>query len=288
MQVNKNMEKKFNLLGKPKSKVSLLWQIVFIIFVITIIYPLLFVIANSFKTDSEAFTSITSLIPQSLNFDNYIAVFEALPLLRIIGNTFLMSTVVTIVRMVLAFLAAYALVYFTFKGKKIYMGLINLTLFLPFTVMMIPNYLTLAEIGLTDNIWGVMLPMFFSATGVFMIVQNMKTIPKSLIEVAKLDRIPDFRIMKEIILPLIRPQLIATGVWFFTGTWNEYIWPRLILKDTDNYTLSIALQMFTSGEGGQGFTSVMAMSVITMIIPLIVYLIFQKYIIDTFTSSGIK
>ena len=271
-----------------KSMTKFFWQICFIIAIIIVIYPILFALGNSFKSDSEAYLTMHNFIPKNFNLFNYNFIFESLPMLKIMMNTFLISSVVTIIRLTLALFAGYAIVYLKFKGKKIYMGLINLTLFLPFTVMMIPNFLTLSSMGLIDSIIGVMLPMFFSATGVFMIVQNMKTIPKSLIEVARLDRISDFKIMKEIILPLIKPQLIASSVWFFTGTWNEYIWPRLILKSTDNYTLSLALRMFMAGEGGQGFTSVMAMSVITMIIPLIVYLIFQKYIIDTFTSSGIK
>ena len=94
--------------------------------------------------------------------------------------------------------------------------------------------------------------------------------------------------MKDIVFPLIRPQFVAAGIWFFAATWNEFIWARLIISSKEYYTLPLALQMFTSGEGGDGFTSAMAMSVVTMIIPLILYLIFQKYIIDTFTSSGIK
>ncbi len=273
---------------QTKSRYEIIWQILFLLFIFCIIYPLVFALSNSLKSDIEAFTTITSLIPEALRFENYTKLFSALPLVRIIGNTFLISAVVTIVRLGLAFLAAYALVYYDFKGKKLYSGLIYLTLFMPFTVMMIPNYLMLAEVGLVDNIWGAMIPQFFSATGIFMLCQNMRTIPKSLIEVAQLDGISDYHIMKDVILPLVKPQMIATGVWFFTGTWNEYIWPRLILKETENYTLSLALQMFTSGEGGQGFTSVMAMSVVTMILPMVLYLIFQKYIIETFTSAGIK
>ncbi len=273
---------------QTKSKYEILWQALFLIFVFIVIYPLIFALSNSLKTDIEAFRTITSLIPDVFRFENYSKLFSALPLFRIISNTFLISAVVTIVRLSLAFLAAYALVYYDFKGKKLYLALVYLTLFMPFTVMMIPNYLTLAKLGLVDNIWGAMIPQFFSATGIFMLCQNMRSIPRSLIEVAQLDRISDYNIMKDIILPLVKPQMIATGVWFFTGTWNEYIWPRLILKETENYTLSLALQMFTSGEGGQGFTSVMAMSVVTMILPMALYLIFQKYIIETFTSAGIK
>lgn len=116
----------------------------------------------------------------------------------------------------------------------------------------------------------------------------MRGINKSLVEVAKLDNIGNFKILKDIVLPLARPAVISTGIIFFINSWNEYVWPVLILKSKENYTLSLALQMFVSAEGGTNFSLAMAVSVMTMIIPLILYLIFQRYIINTFAMSGIK
>lgn len=135
---------------------------------------------------------------------------------------------------------------------------------------------------------GVILPQLADAVGIFLIRQSMKNIPLSLIEVSRLDNMSHGRIMKDIVLPLVRPAVTSVGIWFFISTWNEFVWPVLILKTTENFTLPLALQMFISSEGGTNFTVAMAVSVITMIIPLILYLSFQKYIIGTFTSSGIK
>lgn len=273
---------------QTKLSIRIFWQLVFLLLVFIIIFPIIFALGNSLKTDVEAYQTMTELLPETFHFENYVQLFTKLPLLKIIGNTFFISSVVTIIRMVMSFLAAYALTFYNFKGKHLYHSIVNLTLFIPFTAMMIPNYLTLVKLDLIDSVWGVMLPLFFSATGIFMLYQSMRSIPKSLIEVAKLDHVPDRRIMKEIVLPLVQPQLVATSIWLFADTWKEYAWPKMVLKNQDNYTLSIALQMFAAGEGGKGFTSIMAMSVLTMVIPLILYLIFQKYIIATFTSSGIK
>ena len=116
----------------------------------------------------------------------------------------------------------------------------------------------------------------------------MRGISKSLIEVARLDRIGNVKIMTDIVLPLVRPALISTGIIFFINSWNEYVWPVLILKSKENYTLSLALQMYISAEGGTNFAVAMAVSVMTMLIPLVLYLIFQRYIINTFAMSGIK
>lgn len=94
--------------------------------------------------------------------------------------------------------------------------------------------------------------------------------------------------MSDIVVPLIRPSIMSIGIIFFINSWNEYVWPVLILKTKDNYTLSLALQMYISAEGGTDFTVAMAVSVMTMVVPVILYLIFQKFIINTFAMSGIK
>ena len=103
-----------------------------------------------------------------------------------------------------------------------------------------------------------------------------------------MDNIGNLKIMRDIVLPLLRPSLISTGIIFFINSWNEYVWPVLILKSKENYTLSLAMQMYISSEGGTNFSVAMAVSVMTMLIPLTLYLIFQRYIINTFAMSGIK
>lgn len=161
-------------------------------------------------------------------------------------------------------------------------------MFIPFTVTMIPNYLLISKLGLSDSIWGVMLPQFADVLGIFMLRQAMRGINKSLVEVAKLDNIGNFKILKDIVLPLARPAVISTGIIFFINSWNEYVWPVLILKSKENYTLSLALQMFVSAEGGTNFSLAMAVSVMTMIIPLILYLIFKDTLLIRLQCLALK
>ena len=220
--------------------------------------------------------------------ENYKYVFSALPFVKITCNTFIIAAIVTIFKSITSILAAYAFVFFDFKGKRgVYFLLIS-TMFIPFTVTMIPNYITISQIGLNDNIMGVALPQFADALGIFLLRQSMRTIPRSLVEVAKIEKIGHARVMKDIIVPIIKPSVVSTGIIFFINSWNEYVWPVLILKSKDNYTLSLALQMFISAEGGTDFTVAMAVSVITMMVPLLMYIIFQRYIINTFALSGVK
>lgn len=250
--------------------------------------PIVFAISSSFKELSEAYGNVFALIPAQPTLNNYIQVFSRLPLAQITANTFLIAAAVTIFKTATGILAAYAFVYFDFKGKNILYFILISTIFVPFTVTMIPNYLTLSQLGIRNSLAGVILPQLSDATGIFLIRQAMRGIPRSLIEAARLDKAGHMRILRDIVLPLVKPAVVSTGIMFFINSWNEYVWPVLILKDKDHYTLPLALQLFISSEGGTDFTVAMAVSVITMIIPLVLYLIFQRYIISTFTSSGIK
>ncbi|MEG9283931.1 carbohydrate ABC transporter permease [Aerococcus urinae] len=267
---------------------NVIWTIIFILIVIIWLMPILFALGTSLRRLPDVYDNVLAFIPLQPVFDNYIKLMDRLPLLRIVMNTFTIATTVTVAKLVISFLAAHAFVYFDFRAKKSSYFLFISSIFIPFTVTMIPNYLMINRMGLGDNIFGVVFPLVADATGILLMNQAMRNIPYSLIEVAKLDNISDWRIMKDIILPLIRPQLTSTGIWFFINSWNEFVWPSLFLKTEENFTLPLALQLFMSAEGGTDFTVAMAISVITMSIPLLLYLVFQKYIIGTFTSAGIK
>ena len=264
------------------------WHILLILFVIVSLFPIVFAISSSFKESNEAYSNVFGIIPKSPTINNYKEVILRLPFYKITENTFFIATTVTVFKVITSVLAAYSFVYFDFKYKNILYFILISTIFIPFTVTMIPNYLTVSKLGLNDKLLGVILPQLSDATGIFLIRQSMKTIPKALIEVAELENVGHFKRMRDIVIPLVKPAIISTGIMFFINSWNEYVWPVLILKSKENFTLPLALQLFISSEGGTDFTIAMAVSVITMIIPLILYIIFQKYIINTFTSSGIK
>lgn len=271
-----------------KIKKQTLYHILFILTILIILYPIFFIIANAFKPLKEAYHTVLSLIPQPFTVENFTYLFENIPIVKITLNTFIIATTVTLVKLTLSFFASYAFVYYKIKGQRWLYLLIISTMFIPFTVTMIPNYIIMSKFGLIDNIVGVILPQFADAMGVFLLTQTMRGIPIPLIEAATLDNIKQPLIMRKIVFPLIKHSVTSTGIWFFITSWNEFIWPVLILKSIDNYTLPLAMQMYISSEGGTNFTTAMAISLITMAVPLGLYAIFQKYIISTFISSGIK
>jgi sn-glycerol 3-phosphate transport system permease protein len=264
------------------------WHVLLCCGVFLALMPIVFAISSSFKELSEAYSNVFGLIPRQPTIGNYLQVFSRLPLVEITANTFFIAISVTMFKMLTGILAAYSFVYFDFRGKNVLYFILISTIFVPFTVTMIPNYLTISQIGFRNNVIGVILPQLSDATGIFLIRQAMRTIPRSLIEAAQLEQAGHLNILGGIVLPLIKPAVVSTGIMFFINSWNEYVWPVLILKDKENYTLPLALQLFISSEGGTDFTIAMAVSVITMIIPLTLYIVFQRYIINTFTSSGIK
>ena len=230
------------------------WHLLLLCAVFLLLMPIVFAVSNSFKTMQDAFNTVFQIIPARPTVQNYIHVFSKLPFLRITMNTFLIAATVTIF----------------------------------ITVTMIPNYLMISKIGLSDKIWGVALPQLADVLGIFLLRQSMRGIPRALIEAARMENVKNLKIMRDIIIPLVRPSIISTGIIFFINSWNEYVWPVLILKSKENYTLSLALQMYISAEGGTEFTIAMAVSVMTMMIPLALYILFQRYIINTFAMSGIK
>ena len=263
------------------------WHLLFAILVLMLVYPLVFALSTSFKPMSEAFSS-ASLIPKSPTFSSYERVFTTIRFGVILSNTFIIASLVTLFKLVTALFAAYAFVFFRFRGKTLLYFLLISTIFIPFTVTMIPNYITLSKIGLIDSIYGVALPQLADATGIFLLRQYMKGVPSSLMEVAALENASHLSRLRTIVVPIIRPAILSIGIIFFINSWNEYVWPAIIIKSEANYTLSLALQMFVSSEGGTDVPVTMAVATLTMLLPLGLYAVCQKFIIGTFAQSGIK
>ena len=274
---------------KPAVSVSRasLWHIPLAFLVAMALVPVLFALLYSFKSLQSIYGD-AGLFTSGFTLDNYRDIARQLPIVQITLNTLTVAVLVTACKLLTRILAAYAFVFTSFRGKTVLYFLLISTIFIPFTVTMIPNYITVSKLNLFDSVLGIVLPQLADATGIFLLRQTMRSIPKSLIEIAELDGISRMRTLRDIILPICRPSIVATGIIFFINSWNEYVWPTLILRSKENYTLSLAMQLFSSSEAGTEFTTVMAMAVISMLIPVVLYLIFQRYIMSTFASSGIK
>lgn len=265
-----------------------LWHVLLIIVVLGAIVPILFMISNSFKTLRDSYTTMLNLIPIHPTVNNYLLLNKQINLLGLTWNTFFMATIVTIGKLLTGLLTAYAFRSYQFKGKMLVYLLFVATIFVPFTIVMIPNYLVISKLGLLNNILGVALPQLCDATGIMIFLKTMEKIPNTLIDAAKIDDISNRKIFFNIVIPILKPSIVSVGAIFFINSWNEYVWPTLILKDKASFTLPLALQNYISSEGGTNFPLAMALSTIMVILPLIIYLIFQKYILNSISNSGLK
>lgn len=270
-------------------KRQVLWHFILFIFVLTVGYPLLYMVFSSFKSVKEIYNAGLVLFPKNATLENYIKVFTSLPLLNFFFNSLAIAFMVTVFKMITSMFASYALVFMPFKHRNALFYFFTLTIYVPFTVLMIPNYLTIHKIGLMGTIIGVMLPQLADAMGIFRMRQAMRTIPKSIVEAARVDKVGHVTALLRIIIPMLRPAIIAQSMIFFINSWNEYFWPMLILRgDKSSYTLTLALQTYMNSESGSAWGTSMALATITTFFPLIIYLFTQRYIISTFMTSGIK
>ena len=273
---------------KTETRKELVWHLFLVVAIFLTLWPIVFMISTSFKDLSQVFESTLNPLPWPITFDNYTTVLGNFPLFTYIWNTFLIAAIVTVSKTLTSILSAFAFVYYDFKYKESIFNGMLLTFFIPITVLVMPNYLMMAKLGLLNTPWGVALPCLVDGMGVFLMRQTMRCVPKALLEAAILDGARPRQVLTKVILPLIKPALLANSILFFINSWNEYFWPLLILQDKDSYTLPLALQMFISAEGGSEWGIAMAVATLTSLPPLILYGFCQKFIINTFMSSGVK
>ena len=264
------------------------YHLLLLIGVFLMLWPIVFMLSTSLKDLNQVFESTLNPLPFPPTFDNYTNVLENFPLLTYIGNTFYIAIIVSLSNALTSVLAAFGFVYYDFKYKETIFNGMLLTFFIPITVLIMPNYLLMAKLGLLDTPYGVMLPSLVDGMGVFLMRQTMRGIPKPLLEAAILDGATPWQILRQVVLPLIKPSVLAISILFFINSWNEYFWPLLILQDKSNLTLPLALQMFISAEGGSEWGVAMAVATLTSLPPLVLYGFCQKFIINTFMQAGVK
>ena len=264
------------------------YHLLLLVAVFLMLWPIVFMLSTSLKDLNQVFESTLNPLPFPPTFDNYTNVLENFPLLTYIWNTFFIAIVVTMSKALTSVLAAFGFVYYDFKYKETIFNGMLLTFFIPITVLIMPNYLLMAKLELLDTPYGVMLPSLVDGMGVFLMRQTMRGIPKPLLEAAILDGATPWQILRKVVMPLIKPSVLAISILFFINSWNEYFWPLLILQDKHNLTLPLALQMFISAEGGSEWGVAMAVATLTSLPPLVLYGFCQKFIINTFMQAGVK
>jgi len=202
-------------------------------------------------------------------------------------NTVFITVVATLITLVMNSMAAFALSKYRFRGSNVALLAILATLMVPATVVLVPIFLIVSELGLNNNLWGVILPGLSTPTGVLLLRQYMLTIPDELIEAARMDHASEWRIYWRVVLPLATPALAVVAIFSIMSRWNDFLLPLIVLSRPEVHTLQIALAGFTD-ENGIQYGMLLAMTTLTAL-PLAVGFIFlQRYITTGIASTGIK
>ncbi|UUX33801.1 carbohydrate ABC transporter permease [Fundicoccus culcitae] len=254
---------------------------------VLMILPFYWMIATSLKTGTEAIAIPPVWVPETLQFGNYAKAWEAAPFGRYFLNSVFVTSVTTIGELFTSILAAYAFAKLRFWGKDILFILLLGTMMVPGELMTIPNFVTLADWGMINTYWALILPWLASVFSVFTLKQSFESIPNELYYAAKSDGCSDWRFLWEMVVPLSKSSIIAVTILKVIGSWNAFMWPLIVTNERSLRTLPVGLQAFTT-EAGTQYELLMAASTIVVVPMVVIYLLLQKYIMQGISRSGLK
>ena len=251
------------------------------------LFPLFWMLSASFMSSGEAASFPPHILPQHPTLAHYRELFIRLNLGRAFYSSVIVSTLVTVLSVLLNSMAGYAFAKLRFGGRDRIFGWMLIALVIPPQVGMLPLFLLMKQLHLVNSYWGVVLPSLATVFGIFLIRQSMLTIPQELLEAARIDGAGEFRIYWSIVLPLARPILATLATFMFMSTWNDFMWPLIILSDQDHYTLPVALANL-SGEHVLDVEMMMAGSVLTVLPVLLLFILLQRHYLAGLMAGSVK
>jgi len=260
-------------------------HLVMVLLSIFCLFPVYWMVVTSLRPANAIFD--TALWPAEVSLENYRYALDSIPILRMLFNTFVVSAIVTGVQLATGLLAAYAFARWRFPFDKLIYAAVALTWLVPFQVVMIPNYLLIAQMGLLDSVAALVLPNLTSALAILLLAQAMRSVPKEVVEAARMDGARSWRILWEVMTPNLRGTIASLAILIFISTWNEYFWPLLLSRTAENSVIQIGIQMFMTAEGNQ-WGPLMAASTMASLPVLIIYVVLQRQVIQSFMKSGIR
>ena len=274
---------------KHESKNPLWPEVLLILSGLATVAPLLLLVVTAFKPEAEVL-NFQAVLPREWTWSNFVRILgtpEEVPVGRWFFNSVLISSATTLVVLTVSSLAAYALVRLRPPGSGVLLGVLVATMMIPGQVLLVPLYLILNQIGWIDTPMALIFPGAAGAFGTFMLSQFFRGIPRELEEAAVIDGCGRLAIFVHIILPLARPALATLAIFTFMGTWNDFSGPLVLLDSISHYTLPVGIALFQSSYASEyGLT--FAASVLSTIPVLVVFLLFQRHIIQSVAFTGIK
>lgn len=274
-----------------KRLVSVLSHVALLSASLLMLYPLLWMLAASFRPENEIFTS-ASLWPSEWSIDAYIRGWNGLRTSFgvFFTNSFVISILSVIGNVLACSLAAFAFARLEFRGRRFWFAMMLMTLMLPYQVTLIPQYVLFRSIGWVDTILPLVVPKFLAADAffIFLMVQFFRGIPRELDEAAMMDGAGPWRIYWKIILPLSTPVLATAAIFTFIWTWDDFFGPLIYLNKMADYTVMLGLRTFTDSTGTSDYGGLFAMSVLSLVPIFVFFLFFQRLLIEGIATTGMK
>ncbi|HVB47305.1 MAG TPA: carbohydrate ABC transporter permease [Burkholderiales bacterium] len=249
------------------------------------ILPLAYAVWAAFHPPEFA-TRFTPLAP--LTLENFRKAWNAAPFARYFVNTVILVTMILAAQLVLCTLAAYAFARYAFFGREVMFMLVLVQLMVMPDVLIVQNYRTMAQLGLIDTIVAIGLPYMASAFGIFLLRQTFKTVPKELDEAARVEGANGLQVLLKVYVPLARPVYIAYALVSISYHWNNFLWPLIVTNTVGSRTLTVGLQVFSSGDQGIDWSIITAATLMTSAPLLLAFLIFQRQFVQSFMRAGIR
>ena len=257
------------------------------------LYPLVWMLMSSFKETNIIFTTASKLIPEHFTFENYIngwKGFAGISFGTFFKNSLFTSVLGTIGTLLSSACVAYAFSRCKFRGRKILFGAMLVSMMLPSQILMVPQYLWYQKLGWVGSYAPLIVPFCFAIQGffVYLMMNFIEGIPKELDEAAKIDGCSYYGIFARIIVPLMSPAFITAGIFSFIWRWDDFMSALLYLNDSKKYTVAFALKLFTDPGSSSDYGAMFAMSILSLTPIVIIFIVFQKYLVDGVASSGLK
>lgn len=260
--------------------------------ILIMLYPVLWMLISSFKP-TETILTDNSLWPRQLTFDNFVKGWKGTSgttFSTFFSNSLFMVVLAVIGNILSCSLTAYAFARLEFKGKKILFALMLMTMMIPLHVLVVPQYILFDKLDWVNSILPIVVPKFLAVEGffVYLTIQFIRSLPKELDKAATVDGCGPIGIYTRIILPLTMPAIVTTTIFTFIWTWNDFFSQLLYLSSVKKYTVTLALRMFTDAGGEAALGSLFAMSILSIIPVFLIFVFFQRYIVEGIATSGIK
>ena len=251
------------------------------------IYPFIWMLLASIAPENEI--GNLTFIPSHLTFDSYLQVFSKIPIGRAFINSMIVSLSITALVLIFGSMVGYALSRLEFRGRNLIFYLIIFTMTLPFQITLIPQYILIVKFGWVDNYLGLIVPYIMNALAIIMFRQYFKSIPQDLIDAARLDGCGELQIIFRILWPNSVPALVTIGILTFMASWNEVLWPLIVIRDEKLMTMPQLVTLFAVGGSAESQLGVKLAAATMLALPIVVaYLFLQKYFIQSMASSGLK